>query len=193
MCNSDSEMLATIENLGLTIEQLGEAYRSDDYKNLQQVLNKLDKKTLVELTSKLAVYSMVTMIQMSNDLKMQLDKNNQLATIGQRGIENMSDMRDIEKKGEKIHKSKQAKRGGETKRDNNKPMQDAKTKIKQKWLNERETINSTRGGKAKFYKDMQNQYRTYSKDENGKEICTDVIKDTKTIQNWVAGWEKELL
>lgn len=183
MCNSDSEMLATIENLGLTIEQLGEAYRSDDYKNLQQVLNKLDKKTLVELTSKLAVYSMVTMIQMSNDLKMQLDKNNQLATIGQRGIENMSDMRDIEKKGEKIHKSKQAKRGGEAKRDNNKPMQDAKTEIKQKWLNERETIIARRG-KAQFCRDMQNQYK---KDGN------DLIKDTKTILGWISDWEAELL
>jgi hypothetical protein len=37
-------MLATIEKFGLTTEQLGEAYSSDDYAALQQVLNKLDKK-----------------------------------------------------------------------------------------------------------------------------------------------------
>jgi hypothetical protein len=135
---------------------------------------------------------MATMIQLSNELKIQLDKNNQLTTIGLRGIENMSDMRDIEKIGEKIHKTKQAKRGGEAKRDNNKPMQDAKTEIKQKWLKERKEIIARRG-KAKFYTAMQGQYRTYFKDENGKDTFKDLIEDVKTIQSWVAEWEKEML
>jgi hypothetical protein len=62
-------------------------------------------------------------------------------------------------------------------------MQDAKTEIKQKWLNERETIIARRG-KAQFCRDMQNQYK---KDGN------DLIKDTKTILGWISDWEAELL
>ena len=186
MCNSDSEMLATIENLGLTIEQLGEAYRSDDYKNLQQVLNKLDKKTLVELTSKLAVYSMVTMIQMSNDLKMQLDKNNQLATIGQRGIENMSDMRDIEKNGEKIHKSKQAKRGGEAKR-NNDPKQAAKADVKVfyvEWQSHGNPKSMYRSAAA-FATAMMDKFN----DPNNEKPT---LESQTVITRWCTQWKKEL-
>lgn len=65
----------------------------------------------------------------------------------------------------------------------------AKAEIKQKWLNERESIIARRG-KAQFYKDVQNQYRTYHKDENGKDTYTDLIKDVKTVQNWVKEWER---
>jgi hypothetical protein len=175
-------MLATIEKLGLTTEQLGEAYSSDDYATLQQVLNKLDKKTLVELTSKLAVYSMATMIQLSNELKILLDKNNELATIGRRGIENMSDMRDIEKNGEKIHKSKQAKRGGEAKR-NNDPKQQAKSEIKRKWEVWRNDPKNVGIKDAIFVKDMESRY---CDDKNPT-----ALQSRAVIERWVRVWKKE--
>jgi hypothetical protein len=69
----------------------------------------------------------------------------------------------------------------------------AKAEIKQKWLKDRESIIARHGGKAKFYDDMQKQYQIKGVDENGKEIDVNLIRDLKTIQGWVAKWEKELL
>ena len=171
------KFLAAIENLGLTKKQLLQADKDKSCEKLNKILNKLDKASLVNLTSQLAVYSYKARIEAAKNL-------DNTTAMFEKIVKTLNDthlfLNDDEKK---TARRKQAKRGGETKRDNNKPMQDAKTEIKQKWLNERETIIARRG-KAQFCRDMQNQYK---KDGN------DLIKDTKTILGWISDWEAELL
>lgn len=171
------KFLAAIENLGLTKKQLLQADKDKSCEKLNKILNKLDKASLVNLTSQLAVYSYKARIEVAKNL-------DNTTAMFEKIVKTLNDthlfLNDDEKK---TARRKQAKRGGETKRDNNKPMQDAKTEIKQKWLNERETIIARRG-KAQFCRDMQNQYK---KDGN------DLIKDTKTILGWISDWEAELL
>lgn len=170
------KFLAAIENLGLTKKQLLQADKDKSCEKLNKILNKLDKASLVNLTSQLAVYSYKARIEVAKNL-------DNTTAMFEKIVKTLNDthlfLNDDEKK---TARRKQAKRGGEAKR-NNDPKQQAKSEIKRKWEVWRNDPKNVGIKDAIFVKDMESRY---CDDKNPT-----ALQSRAVIERWVRVWKKE--
>jgi hypothetical protein len=182
MHDSDEKMLAAIENLGLTIEQLGEAYTSGSYINLHKVLSTLDNAKLVDLTSQLAVHSMVILIQMNEQLQELIEINGsreeKIKTVAKKAIDDLVTIRKIENDGTKMRKSAQTRKAANVKA-SKQSAENGKPIIKTAWLEWKEKSHQYESNNG-FAKQMV----------EGKADFADIktIKDT-----WIKEWAQEAI
>ena len=165
------KFLAAIENLGLTTEQLFQADKDKSCEKLNKILNKLDKASLVNFTSQLAVYSYKSMIE--------ADKKIDNVTAMFEGIvETVHVAHEYLNDTAKRKKSAKAKKAANVKA-SKQSTEKGKPAIKQKWLE---------------WKEKPHQY------ESNNDFATQIIKDkadyadAKTIKDtWIKEWAQEAI
>ena len=174
------KFLAAIENLGLTKKQLLQADKDKSCEKLNKILNKLDKASLVNLTSQLAVYSYKARIEAAKNL-------DNTTAMFEKIVKTLNDthlfLNDDEKK---TARRKQAKSGGIAKHKND-PKQAAKADVKVfyvEWQSHGNPKSMYRSAAA-FATAMMDKFN----DPNNEKPT---LESQTVITRWCKQWKKEL-
>ena len=179
------DIQALMTKVGLTVNDIEQAFKKGSYDNLDEILNKQRKEILVHIAAQFFAYSACIEEHMTTSAKA-MDSAERLIATSKEMINNQKKFAELQKNIEQLKKSIQAKSGGIAKHKND-PKQAAKADVKVfyvKWQSHGNPKSMYRSAAA-FATAMMDKFN----DPNNEKPT---LESQTVITRWCTQWKKEL-